>query len=196
MLLLPLSFIPTHVSIAHSLTTRACAQVSILHVLGVVVDLGADDEHRALRPRARRARARAACAQSSPMCASWLMLAARPPASFVPNSHMHPLHAVRAVLRLVRKRAASCSMTTEGSALASSGCSPSGLMELAAAEHSAADAQLLVAARSSCVIERPELASRLVCGLERDLCFRDYGCLWRHQLLFCACLAGAQGRLG
>ena len=73
------------------------------------------------------------------------MLAARPPASFVPNSHMHPLHAARVVLRLVRRRAASCSMTTVGSALASSGCSSSGLMELAAADHSAADAQLLVA---------------------------------------------------
>ena len=41
MLLLALSFILAHVSIAHSLTTRACTQVSILHVLGVDVDLWA-----------------------------------------------------------------------------------------------------------------------------------------------------------
>ena len=73
------------------------------------------------------------------------MLPARPPASFVPNSHMHPLLAVRVALRLVRRRAASCSMTTVGSALASSGCSLPGLMELAAAGYSAADAQLGVA---------------------------------------------------
>ena len=75
------------------------------------------------------------------------MLAARPPASFVPNSHMHPLLAVPGACgaQVGEEARGELQHDEEGSALASSGCSLPGLMELAAAGYSAADAQLGVA---------------------------------------------------
>ena len=62
-------------------------------------------------------------------------------------------------------------MTTEGSASASSCCSPSGLMELAAAVHSAAAAQLCVALGGRLLEDGPKLAWRRVGGLERICVF-------------------------
>ena len=95
------------------------------------------------------------------------MLVARPPASFVPNSHLHHVPAVCVVLRLVRRRAASCSMTTAGSSSTSRRCSLSSPMEATAAECLAAAAQLLVAIKFDVLDVVAKLDSRLVASLER-----------------------------